>query len=123
MRLEIVRKNDRHTPTLRANAPLLRAPVRHPTSAVRKGGDPAIKPPIAPVHQSKAIHLAVITRRFYQPLSATPFQAPDPRKRGVKGKLHLILQVEIGSREQRQEVRHIGRQLTPQINFNQVSHG
>ena len=86
-------------------------------------GDPAIKPPIAPVHQPKAIDLAVIARRFHQPLPTTPFKAPDPRKGWVKGKLHLILQVEIGSREQRQEFRHIGRQLTPQISFDQVSDG
>jgi hypothetical protein len=53
-------------------------------------GDPAIKPPIAPVHQPKAIDLAVIARRFHQPLPTTPFQAPEARERGVKGKLHLI---------------------------------
>ena len=41
----------------------------------------------------------------------------------MKGKLHLVLQVEIGSREQRQELRYIGRQLTPQISFDQVFHG
>ena len=81
------------------------------TSAVRKGGDPAIKPPIAPVHQSKAIDLAVIARCFHQSLPTTPFQAPNSRKGGVKGKLHLILQIEIGSREQRQEVRHIERRV------------
>ena len=67
--------------------------------------------------------MPVIARRFHQPLPATPFQAPNPRERGVKGKLHLILQVKIGSREQRQEVRHISRKLTPQISFDQVSHG
>jgi hypothetical protein len=41
----------------------------------------------------------------------------------MKGKLHLILQVEIGSREQRQEFRHIGRKLIPQISFDQVMDG
>jgi hypothetical protein len=84
---------------------------------------PAITPPISPVHQSKAIGLAVIAWRFHQPVPATPFQAPDPRKGWVKGKLHLILQVEIGLREQRQEVRYIDGKVTPQISFDQVLHG
>jgi hypothetical protein len=74
-------------------------------------GDPAIKPPIAPVHQSKAIDLAVLARRFHHPLPTTPFRALNPLKRGVKGKLHLILQVEMASREQRQELRHIERRV------------
>jgi hypothetical protein len=62
--------------------------------------------------------MPVLARRFHHPLPTTSFRAPNPRKRGVKGKLHLILQVEIGSREQRQEVWHIGRKLTPQISFD-----
>ncbi len=85
--------------------------------------NPAIKPAVSPVHQPKAIDLAVIARRFHQPLPTTPFQAPDAGERRVKGKLHFILQVEIGSREQRQEVRHISRKVTPQISFDQVSDG
>ena len=122
MGLKIVRNDDRHTPTLlrtsHRSAHLLTKDISSPSR-----GDPAIKPPIAPVHQPKAIDLAIIARRFHQPLPATPFQTPDPRERGVKGKLYLILQVEIGSRQQCQEVRHIGRKLTPQISFDQVSHG
>src|SRR5713226_8316748 len=66
--------------------------------------NPAIKPPISPVYQPKAIDLAIIAWRFHQTLPTTSFQAPDPCERGVKGKLHLILQVEIGSREQRQQL-------------------
>jgi hypothetical protein len=86
-------------------------------------GNPAIKPPVSPIHQSKAVDLLVITWCFYQTLTAPPFQAPDPGERRVKGKLHFVLQVEIGSREQRQEFRHIGGKLTPQISFNQVFNG
>ena len=67
--------------------------------------------------------MPIIARRFHQALPATPFQTPDPGEGRMKGKLHLVLQVEIGSREQRQELRYIGRQLTPQISFDQVFHG
>src|SRR5690349_3613604 len=98
MSLEIVRNDDRNTPTLlrtsQCCAHLFTKDIR---SSSR--GDPTIKPPIAPVQQPKARDLAVIAWRFHYPLPTTPFEAPDPRERGVKGKLHLILQVEIGSRE------------------------
>src|SRR5712691_3812931 len=101
MGLEIVRNNDRDTSTrLRTrhrSAHLLTKDISRPSRS-----DSAIKPSISPVHQSKAIDLAVITRRFHQTLPATPFQAPDPRKGRVKGKLHLILQVEISTWKQRQ---------------------
>src|SRR5207237_9204418 len=70
--------------------------------------NPPIKPAVSPVHQPKAIDLAVLTRRFHQPLPATPFQAPEAGARRVKGKLHFILQIEIGPREPRQEGRHHG---------------
>jgi hypothetical protein len=36
----------------------------------------------------------------------------------VKGKLHLILQVEVGSRQQGEQRQQIGGQLTPQISFD-----
>ena len=82
------------------------------TSAVRKGGDPAIKPSIAPVHQSKAIDGCRLSPgACTRSLPTTPFQAPNSRKGGVKGTLHHILQREIGPLEQRQEVRHIERRV------------
>jgi hypothetical protein len=36
----------------------------------------------------------------------------------VKGELHLILQIEIGARQQREEGWQIGGKLTPQISFD-----
>jgi len=41
----------------------------------------------------------------------------------MKGKLHFILQVEIGSREQRQQRGQVSRKLIPQISFDQVWDG
>ena len=70
-----------------------------------------IKPPIAPIQQPEARDLSVITSRFHQTSPAMPFETPDPCEGRVKGNLHLTLQVEIGSREQRQEFRHISRRV------------
>ncbi len=67
--------------------------------------------------------MPVVARRFQEALPATPFLAPDARERGVKGKLHLILQGEISSRKPRQQFRQVGGKLTPQISFDQVPGG
>src|SRR5438477_519794 len=71
--------------------------------------NPAIKPAVPPVHQPEAIDLPVITWGFDQTLTASTLETPDPRERGVEGKLHLVLQIEIRSRKPRQQLRHIGR--------------
>lgn len=86
-------------------------------------GNPAIKPAIAPVHQPKAVDFAVVSRGFDQALPTSSFQAPDTCERGVKGKLHLILQVEIGAREELKQMGQIGRKLVSQISFDQWLHG
>src|SRR6478752_3622959 len=69
-------------------------------------GYSAIKPSIAPVHQPKAIDLPIITRSFDQTLATSAFEAPEARQRRMKGELHLILQIEIGARQQGEQVRH-----------------
>jgi hypothetical protein len=120
--LEIVHNDNRHAPprlrTSHRSTHLLTKDISRPSR-----GNPAIKPTVSPVHQPKAVDLAIIAWRFHQALPAPPFPAPDPGEGRMKGKLYLVLQVEIGSREQRQEFGHIGRKLTPQISFNQVLHG
>ncbi len=41
----------------------------------------------------------------------------------MKGELHLILQVEVCSRQQGEQVRQIGGKLLPQISFDQRLNG
>ncbi len=79
----------------------------------------AIEPAIAPVEQAKAIHLAVVSRGLDQALPASPFEAPEPRERRVKGELHLILQIEIGLRQEGKQNGKIDRKLSLQISLNQ----
>ncbi len=112
--LEIVGNDNRHT------SPRLRTSHRRPHLVAKNisgssCGNPAIKPAISPVHQPKTVDLAVVARSFDETLAAPTLEAPDPRERGVKGKLHLILQVEIGSREERQQLGQISGKQTPQI--------
>jgi len=54
-------------------------------------GNPAIKPAIAPIHQSKTVDLPIVARRFDQTLPATSFAAPEACERRMEGELHLIL--------------------------------
>ena len=51
----------------------------------------AIEPAIAPIHQAKAVDLAVVPWGLDEALSASPFAAPDTREGRMKGKLDLIL--------------------------------
>src|SRR5258706_14202528 len=80
-------------------------------------GYSAIKPSIAPVHQPKAIDLPVIARSLDQALVASTFETPKARQCRVKGKLHLILQVEVGSRQQGEQLQQIGGELNPHISL------
>jgi hypothetical protein len=51
-------------------------------------------------------------------LAASAFEAPEARQRRVKGKLHLILKIEICTRQQREKVWQIDGKLLPQISFD-----
>ncbi len=44
--------------------------------------------------------------------------APDAGERWVKGKLDLILEIQVGSRQLGEQVRQIGGKLCPQISFD-----
>jgi len=81
-------------------------------------GDPAIKPPIAPVYQPKAVYLAIIAWGFDQPLATPTLETPDACERRVKGELYLILEIQVGSRQQGEPARQISGKLCPQISFN-----
>src|SRR5712691_10246076 len=54
------------------------------------------EPAIAPVEQAKAIDYPILHRSLDQALPAPPLEAPDTREGWVKGKLHLILEIEVG---------------------------
>jgi hypothetical protein len=85
--------------------------------------DPAIEPALTPVHQTKAIDLAIIPRRFDQALSASSFARPDARQRRVKGKLDLILEIEVSAWHEGKHVFQVGGKLIPQISLNQIMNG
>jgi len=86
-------------------------------------GYSAIKPTITPVDEAKAIHFAVVSRSLDQALLSSPFAAPDARERWMKGKLHLILEIEISMRQTGQQIRQVGGKLIPQISFDEIVDG
>ena len=76
----------------------------------------ATLPAIAPIHQAKAVDLAVIARCLDQALPTSAEALPDTGERRVKGNLELILQIQVGLRQQS---RQVGGKLIPQISFHQ----
>jgi|SRR5450755_1662146 hypothetical protein len=83
----------------------------------------AIEPAITPVHQAKAVDFAIVPRRFDQALPSSPFATPHTREGWVKGNLYFILQIEISAWYKREQIRQVGRKLSPQISLDQVMNG
>jgi len=122
MRPEIIGNHDGDSPaTLRTGNGSTHLFTEHVGSA--SGSNPAIEPAIAPVDQAKAVDLAVVSRCLDQALAAPTFAAPDTRESRVKGKLNLILQIEVGLRQQGDQTRQVGGKLIPQISLNQIVYG
>ena len=63
-----------------------------------------IEPALSPVYQTEPIDLAVVSRGLDQALPTPSFAAPDAREGGVKGKLDLILEGEVGLWEESKQV-------------------
>jgi hypothetical protein len=69
--------------------------------------------------QTKPIDFPVVSRGLDQALPASPLEAPDPRERRVKGELHLILQIQVGLRQEGKQSSKIGGKLSLQISLDQ----
>src|SRR5216684_971548 len=122
VRLEIVSDHDGDaSATLGAGHGGTHLLTKHLSGASRRHS--AIEPAIAPIQQPKAVDLAVISRSLDQTLPAPSFPRPDTRECRVKGKLYLILEVEISMRHERKQFRQINGKLIPQVSFHQILHG
>jgi hypothetical protein len=120
--LEVVGNHDSHTSaTCGARNRGTHLFTEHISGASRI--DPAIEPAIAPVHQAKAVDLAIVSRRLDQALPTTPFAAPDTGKGRMKGKLDLILQIEIGLRQESEQVGQVGGKVIPQVSLDEIFDG
>ena len=78
----------------------------------------ATLPAIAPIHQAKAVDLAVIARCLDQALPTSAEALPDTGERRVKGNLDLILQIQVGLRQQSQQSHQAGGKLIQQISLH-----
>ncbi len=67
--------------------------------------------------------MPIISRCFDQALPASSFPRPDARQRRMKGYLHLILQIEVSTRQEDKQVFQVGGKLIPQISLNQIMNG
>src|SRR5260370_42109893 len=119
MGLEIVGKHDGYSPSLfgtsHSGTHLF---TKHISGSSQS--DPAIKPTIAPVNQTKAVNLAVIPRSLDQALPMSPLARPYAREGWVKGYLHLVLQIEVSMWHQSKQSRQVGGKLIPQISLDQL---
>src|SRR2546429_4952602 len=119
---EIVGNHDGNPPALHGTShsgPHLLA--EHVSGASRS--DPAIEPAIAPVHQAKAVDLAIIPRSLDQALPTSTLATPHTCEGRVKGNLHLILQIEVSAWHEREQIWQVGGKLIPQISLDQVMNG
>jgi hypothetical protein len=62
--------------------------------------------------------MPVIARCLDQALPTSTFMRPDTGERRVKGNLDLILQIQVGLRQNSQQSRQVGGKLIPQISLN-----
>ncbi len=86
-------------------------------------GNAAIKPTITPVQQAKAIDFPIIPRCFNQALPASSFLRPDARESGVKGHLHLVLQIQVSLWQQGKQISQVVGKLIPKVSLNQIMNG
>ena len=86
-------------------------------------GQAAVKPALTPIDEAEAIDLVVGARGLDQPLPATAFPAPDPCKSGMKRKLDLILEIEIGVWQEGPQFFHIWRYFLQEIGLDKGGNG
>jgi hypothetical protein len=86
-------------------------------------GQAAVKPALTPIDEAEAIDLVVGARGLDQPLPATAFPAPDPRKSGMKRKLDLILEIEIGVWQEGPQFFHVWRDFLQEIGLDKGGNG
>jgi hypothetical protein len=103
---------NRHVPKTRDPGRRLPAgppgPPRQPVLADRREGP--VEPAVAPVDQAERVLLGVGPGRHHPALAAPPAAAPHAAQGGVQGHLHLVLQVEVGPRQEGQQLGQVVRQ-------------
>ena len=115
--------NHERLPSLRART-LDRRP--HLSTKDRRrapGGDAPVKPAVAPVDEPEAIDLIVSARGFHQALSPSAFATPHPGQGRVERELDLILEIDIGVRQEVDQLVNIRRHCSEQVSLAQRRDG
>jgi hypothetical protein len=102
----------------RPPTPRLRASHRPCQLLGKRRGRPSgsqlvVEPALSPVDQAKALNLAIVAGGLDPALARSPATTPETGQGRVQGQLHLILQVEVGHRQQGKQRGKIGRRLLP----------
>lgn len=86
-------------------------------------GQAAVKPALTPIDEAEAIDLVIGAGGLHQSLPTTAFPAPDPREGGMKRILDLILEIEVGVRQEGQQFCHVWRHFLQEIGIDKSGHG
>ncbi len=82
-------------------------------------GNTVRKPTVAPVKGGKTDNFGAVAGSGDQALAVVAFARPTAGQGGMETNVDLVLDVEIGSGQERQQLRHIGRHAIPQLGFDE----
>jgi hypothetical protein len=104
---QVVEQDDRHSVP---GAGALDGPTELGTQGLRCAllGQRPVDPALPPVHQPETPALLVLAGCLHQPLTPPSCPAPHPSQGGMEGDLHLILEGEIGPRQESQQCGQVG---------------
>ena len=87
------------------------------------GGQPAFEPAVTLVDEPEAIDLVVGPRCFDQALATPTFAAPHARQRGMERELDLVLEIDIGTRQKRQQRGQVWWHVLQEVRFDKSGNG
>src|SRR5919201_6236898 len=122
MRAQVIHDHDRKTPA-GPRAGHGGTHLRTKDIGGAAGGETTVKPPVAPVDEPEAIDLVVGTRRLDEALPAPAFAAPDTGEGRMEYELDLVLEIDVGTWQEVDQLVHIGRHVTEEVGFNEFGHG
>jgi hypothetical protein len=115
--------NDDRPPSAGARAGDCGAHLRAEDIGSATGGQAALEPAVTPVDKPKAIDLVIGTGGLDQALATAALAAPDARQRRMERELDLVLEIDIGVRQQAQQLVNVGRHVLQQLRFDKRGHG
>lgn len=81
--------------------------------------DAVREPTVAPVNGGEADDFGTLAGGADETLTVVPFARPAPGQGRMEANVDLVLDVKIGARQEREQLRHIGRHAIPELRFDE----